>query len=151
MDEIQNLKLKIQKFGVHIKVRDFEKSYAFYKAFGLKPIFAYGDKEFLNSLPSNVPSAPEKYRGITFEIGGSLLEIANGHIAVKPEVFQEVVRSSKISAMIDVDNIDKVIEICEKNCFEIAVPSKKYPWGTIELVVKDPDGFILVFRQIMNT
>lgn len=49
--------------------------------------------------------------------------------------------------MFDVDSLDKLIKICEENNIEITVPPKKFPWGTIEMVIKDPDGFVLVFRE----
>lgn len=140
----------INRFGIHIKVKDIEKSLNFYTTFGLNPIFAYGRENWIKKLTERYPTlahANEKYEGITFEIGNSLLEIANGHIAVKPEVFKEDIQSSKVSAMIDTDSVDNILEICKKNNFEIAKDITEYPWGTREVVVKDPDGFILVFRE----
>jgi uncharacterized glyoxalase superfamily protein PhnB len=140
----------LNKFGVHIKVKDINKSYKFYKAFELKPVFTYGSDKWLEIVKKDFPtvgSAPEKYNGVTFELGNSLLEIADGHIAVKKETFLETITSSKVSAMIDVDSVDEVVNICNKNDFEIAVDPKDYPWGTREVVIRDPDGFILVFRE----
>ncbi|MBI2356670.1 VOC family protein [Candidatus Dojkabacteria bacterium] len=142
--------MKITKFGIHIKSKDLQSSYDFYKAFNLKAIFAYGNEEWTEKVKGDFPeigTAPEKYQGCTFEIGNSLLEVADGHIAVKPEVFKEEIPSSKVSAMIDTDSIDEIVQICAKNNFEIASEPKEYYWGTREVVVKDPDGFILVFRE----
>ncbi len=139
--------MKCKKFGIHIKVKNFDKSYKFYKYLGFKEIFAYGPKKFTEKLPKSINPAPEKYRGVTFEIGNALLEIGEDHIAVKKEVFRETVKSSKVSAMIDVDSIDKLIAQCKKCEIEIAVPPKTFPWGTREVVIKDPDGFVLVFRE----
>ena len=32
------------QFGIHLKVKDINISWTFYRAFGLKPVFAYGDE-----------------------------------------------------------------------------------------------------------
>jgi predicted lactoylglutathione lyase len=121
--------------GVHIKVKDFTKSEAFYRAFGFKEVFAFGpDRE-----------VKENYNGTIFEVGGMKLEIANGHQAVKPDVFKETVRNSKISLMINVDKLSNVIEVCNKAHIDMAVGVRHYYWGTLEMVVKDPDGMVLVF------
>lgn len=141
------MSMRLSKLGVHIKCKDFAKSLDFYLAFGFKPIFLYGSEEFRKRF-DKVSSAPEKYNGITFEIGNALFEIAEAHVAVKPEVFREYIKSSKISAMIDVNDLSEVRRICEENAYEIAKDEVHYPWGTTELVVKDPDGFILVFRVV---
>ncbi|MBL8014853.1 MAG: VOC family protein [Candidatus Doudnabacteria bacterium] len=135
------------KLGTHLKVKDFFKSLDFYLKLGFKPVFAYGDEQYLAKYAQNIPHAAERYRGMTFEIGGGPFEIADGHVAVKPDVFKLRIESSKVSAMIDVDSIEKIINICERNGFEIAKGRVKYPWGTEELVVRDPDGFIIVFRE----
>ena len=142
----------INKFGVHIKVKDIEKSYHFYKQFNIKPVFTYGRSYWLEKVLEDYPNlahADEKYEGITFEVGNSLLEIANGHIAVKPEIFKQDITSSKVSAMLDVNSIEEIVDICSKNSFEIAKEPTDYYWGTREVVVKDPDGFILVFRAAL--
>jgi hypothetical protein len=97
--------------GIHLKVKDIKKSREFYESLGFKPVFGYGDEEFRKSLPEGCPSAPEKYRGVTYELrDGANLEIADGHIAAKPEVFGEEITSAKISAMIKVDSIVPVVE-----------------------------------------
>lgn len=137
----------ITKFGIHIKVSDFEKSYKFYKNLGFRPIFAYGSKDFLDKLDKSIPTAPEKYNGIVFELSNCLFEIADGHLAVKPKVFKKLIKNSKISAMLHVDSLAEIINICEKHDIKIAVSPRKFPWGTTELVIKDPDGFVLVFIE----
>lgn len=137
---------KYKKFGVHIKVTNIKKSYKFYKALGFKEVFAYGPKEFIKQF-KNIPSAPENYRGVTFEVGTSLLEIGDGHLAVKPETFTEKIKSSKISAMLQVESIDPILKICQGNNIKIAVEPREFPWGTKEVVLKDPDGFVLVFIE----
>ena len=142
--------MNITKFGIHIKVKDINKSYDFYKSFGLKPIFTYGSKKWIGKIQKcfpNTPNAPEKYEGVTFDIGTAVLEIANGHICVKPEVFNINITSPKISAMIDTDSIDEVVRICNENKYKISVEPKEFYWGTREVVIKDPDGFVLVFRE----
>ena len=136
----------VSKFGIHIKVKNIRKSLRFYLAFGLKPKFAYGDEAFVRKL-KGVPTAPEKYHGVIFNIGGGLFEIADGHTAVKQDVFQQTLQSSKVSSMLHVNSVEEVVKICRKNKFALVVEPKVFPWGTKEVVVKDPDGFILVFIE----
>jgi len=125
----------IKSIGVHIKASDFKKSSIFYANLGFHKIFEYGpDKK-----------VKEKYSGVTYGIGDSRLELANGHIAVKPHVFKEKVESSKISLMINVDSIANIIRRCEIHNIPLAVEPRHYYWGTLEVVVKDPDGVVLVF------
>jgi uncharacterized glyoxalase superfamily protein PhnB len=87
----------------------------------------------------------EKYNGVVFEHGGCKLELGEGHIAVRPHVFKQSITSSKISLMINVDSLSSVITKCIKHKIKIAVPPRHYYWGTLELVIKDPDGTVLVF------
>lgn len=125
----------ITGLGVHIKVKNFPQSLAFYKALGFKQIFAYGPHQKVR----------EDYNGVVFEHGGAKLEIAEGHRAVKPSVFSQSVRSSKISLMIHVKSLRQTIRLCQKAGIPIAVAPRHYYWGTLELVVKDPDSTVLVF------
>lgn len=134
------------RFGIHIKTKNFGSSLDFYTKLGFEPVFAYGPAEFLK-VYTGVPNAPEKYRGISFAIGDAILELGEDHIAIKKEVFQEVIKSSKVSAMVDVESVAEIRKVCETNKFEIAKAEVDYPWGTRELVVRDPDGFIIVFRE----
>lgn len=127
----------IKGIGVHIKVANFEASKNFYEVLGFRQVFEYG--------PGT--KVPEAYRGMTFEHGGCKLEIAEGHRAVKPEVFKTKIVNSKISLMIPVDSVTEIVELCQKNGIEVAVGPRHYYWGTIEVVVKDPDGVVLVFIQ----
>ena len=127
--------MNITGIGTHIKVKDFKRSSAFYKALGFRQVFAYGPRR----------KVKEDYNGVVFEHNGCKLEIAEGHRAVKSEVFQEKVRSSKISLMITVRKLDDILERCSRAKIPIAVRPRHYYWGTLELVVKDPDGVVLVF------
>lgn len=127
----------IKGIGAHIKVADFETSRKFYEALGFKKVFEYG--------PGTKVS--EAYHGMTFEHSGCKLEIAAGHRAVKPEVFKMRMQNSKISLMISVDSVAKIIKICQKKNIPLAVGPRHYYWGTLEVVVKDPDGVVLVFIQ----
>lgn len=137
----------IKQFGIHLKVIDLNRSLVFYKSFGFKEVFAYGEKKFLSQFEKTIPTVPEKYCGTVFTIGDTLFEIADGHMAVKPEVFKEKIKSSKLSAMIHVDSLEAIIKICKKYGYKISVPPRKFPWGTKELVIKDPNGFVLVFIE----
>lgn len=136
-------KLSFTGIGIHLKVKDIKASREFYEALGFKPVFGYGDEEFTKTLPEGCGSAPEKYRGVTYELkDGASLEIADGHIAAKPEVFGETLESAKVSAMIKVDS---VVPVIEKYKSRIKYPVRKYYWGSIEVALRDPDGFVLVF------
>lgn len=131
-------------FGVHLKVASIAASREFYEGFlELHPVFAYGDEEFLTTIESTVPTAPERYRGVTYEIpGGAKIEIAEGHIAVRDKtVFQDRVVSPKVSAMIQVSSL---VPLLEKKSFGAHSALTKYYWGTVELVVRDPDGWVTV-------
>lgn len=127
--------MSINSIGVHIKVKDFAASKAFYEALQFTKVFEYGpDME-----------VKESYRGATFQHGTAKIEIADGHRAVKPDVFKNTVGSSKISLMISVDSLVDIIKICKKAKISLAVEPRHYYWGTVELVIKDPDGVVLVF------
>ncbi|MBU0976306.1 MAG: VOC family protein [Patescibacteria group bacterium] len=136
-----------KSFGIHVKVKNIEKSYTFYKKLGFREIFAYGKKSFLTKLEKKTPKVDEKYNGVTFQLGDTKFEIADGHLAVKPETFKKKILSSKISAMIFVESVEDILKICKKNSIKVSVPIKEYHWGTKELVLKDPDGFVLVFIE----
>lgn len=47
--------------------------------------------------------------------------------------------------MIWVDSISELINQCTKASIPLAVDPRHYYWGTLEVVVKDPDGLVLVF------
>jgi catechol 2,3-dioxygenase-like lactoylglutathione lyase family enzyme len=134
---------QVKGIGVHVKVADISKSREFYESLGFKPVFGYGDDEFRASLPEGCGSAPERYRGITYQLTEDInYEIAEGHIAVKPEVFSEIITSPKISAMIRVNSLESILKNHNVNR---KFPVRRYYWGTIEAAVRDPDGFVLVF------
>ena len=129
--------------GIHVKVSDIHASRDFYEELGFTPVFGYGDEEFRASLPEGTASAPERYRGVTYRLNDNAeFEIADGHVAVRPEVFAEEVLSPKISGMI---RVRSVVPIVEKLRGKIKFPVRKYYWGSIEVAVRDPDGFVLIF------
>jgi len=125
----------VNSIGTHIKVSNFEDSIKFYEALGFTRVFEYGPGKEIK----------EAYSGVVFEHGGCKLEIADGHRAVKPEVFSSRMENSKISLMVSVDSLSEVIEKCATADIDITVPVRHYYWGTLELVVTDPDGVVLVF------
>lgn len=47
--------------------------------------------------------------------------------------------------MIYTNSIEKIIKKAKKTNICILVPPRHYYWGTLEVVIKDPDGLILVF------
>ena len=135
--------LEFTGIGMHIKVKDIKASREFYEGLGFTPVFGYGSDEFRKSLPDGCGSAPEKYNGVTYKlVDGAELEIADGHIAVKPEDFQVQVHTAKISGMIRVKSIVPVLETQNER---VSFPVRKYYWGSIEVALRDPDGVVLVF------
>lgn len=127
----------IKSIGVHIKAKDYKASRAFYEGFGFPIIFEYGpDKE-----------VKEDYSGVTFAVGAAKLEIADGHRAVKPEVFGEKIASSKMSLMVEVESLAQIIERAEKMGLSPTTSVRHYYWGKLEVVYRDPDGVIVIFTQ----
>lgn len=133
--------IKYTKLGTHIKVQDFEKSRQFYEEILQFPkIFEYGP-QFTEVSEKH---APEAYRGMTFDLGSGILEIADGHRAVRKEIHRESIPSSKVSAMIHVVSLVPVIERCKQYGITLAAEPRRFYWGTIEIVLIDPDGYRLV-------
>jgi catechol 2,3-dioxygenase-like lactoylglutathione lyase family enzyme len=134
----------VEAIGTHIKVRSIEASRSFYEAIGFVPVFAYGDPDFLATIPSGIGTAPERYRGITYAASkGGTLEIAEGHIAVPDSrVYKEEVTSPKVSAMVTVSSLAPLLK---SGALRPKFPVRRYYWGTIEVAVRDPDGFVVVF------
>lgn len=136
-------KLAFTGIGIHLKVKNIKASREFYEKLGFTPVFGYGDEDFRKTLPEGCQSAPEKYRGVSYKLhDGAELEIADGHIAAKPEVFDEEIKSAKVTAMIRVESVVPVIEAYKDR---IKFPVRKYYWNSIEVALRDPDGFVLVF------
>lgn len=143
--------MEITGLGIHIKVKDIQVSRRFYESLGLKPVFGYGDQEFLSTLPKGTPTAPEKYRGTTYKIFTDSeerqvaleLEIAEDHIALKnKQNAKETITSAKVSAMVHVQSLTPLFS---NSNVTLKFPVRHYYWGTIEAVLRDPDGFVLVF------
>ena len=131
----RNIRMSIYDMGIHIKVSNFEKSTRFYESLGFEKVFEYGPHK----------KVKEDYSGMVYEHGNCKLELANGHRAVKPSVFKERIRSSKISLMVHVDKLSSILRFCKESNIDISVGPRHYYWGTLEMVVKDPDGVVLVF------
>ena len=127
--------MSINTIGTHIKVSNFRKSERFYKSLGFKKVFEYGPTKKIK----------EDYSGAIFEHSGCKLEIADGHRAVKHDVFKQRITTSKISLTISVNKISAILRLCRRYHIPIAVYPRHYYWGTLEMVVKDPDGLVLVF------
>ena len=141
--------LEFTGLGIHIKVRDIVESRKFYESLGFTPVFGYGSEEFRKTLPEGCGSAPEAYQGVTYKLAdGAELEVADGHIAVKPADFQVEVDDAKITGMIRVKSVTPVIE---KYQDRIKFPVRHYYWTSIEVAIRDPDGFVLVFIAPFST
>ena len=127
----------IKTAGTHIKVKDFSKSLRFYETLGFQKVFEYGPDK----------AVKEAYNGTVFAVGDSKLEIADGHRAVKQEVFGKNMMDSKVSLMINVDSIQDVITRAASIGVKPAVDVRHFYWNTLEVVFKDPDGVVLVFIE----
>lgn len=128
--------IRVNKIGTNLKVIDFEASKRFYDALGFQKLYDFG--------PGG--DTDEKYRGIVYAVGNAFLEVTEGHRPIKPEVFEARIDSSKISLMVNVDSLIPVLDACEAHGIAIAVPPRQHPWGTIEFIVVDPDGFVIGFN-----
>ena len=138
-------------FGVHLKVRSISASRAFDQDYlGLTPVFADGDKDFVKTFSEEVTTVPEAYSGVTYEIpGGAKIEIADGHIAVKDaDIFSAAITSPKVSAMI---NVTSLVPLLDKSDIRPKSAIKKYYWGTIEMVLRDPDGWVIVYSSVLRS
>ncbi len=136
-------KPNVTSLGIHLKVKDINKSRKFYESLGFKTTFVYGSEEFKSTFDKNIATAPENYPGITYKVGDTTIEISEDHIGIKDKsVFQEMIKSSKVSAVVHVSSLASLFS---NPLVEIKVPVRHYYWGTIEAVFRDPDGFVLVF------
>ncbi len=129
--------IRYKQLGTHLKVKDFDRSVAFYDAFGFHKAREFG--------PGT--DAPETYRGVIYEIGDAYLELAEGHKPVKPEVFEERIVSSKFSMLVNVGSLVPVVGACREHEIDVVVPPRRFHWGQIEMVLRDPDGLVLAFSS----
>jgi catechol 2,3-dioxygenase-like lactoylglutathione lyase family enzyme len=127
----------ISKLGVHIKVSDIARSRDFYQALGFKKVFEYG--------PGT--AVPENYSGTTYGVGdAALLEIADGHVGIEDKsVFRTPITSPKTSLMVNVDSLIPVLQSARAAGISHSGKATWYHWNTIETIIRDPDGFVLVF------
>lgn len=134
--------MKPTSIGVHIKVRDIYASKKFYDSLGLKAVFAMGTEEYRARLEDGIESVPEAYNGLVYDVNGAKFEIADGHIGIKnQDVFQDVVPTEKVSAMI---NVESLVPLFSNPLVDLRFPVRQYYWGTVEAAFRDPDGFVVV-------
>lgn len=134
--------MKLLGVGTHIKVKDIDRSRQFYDSLGFKTMFAYGSEEFRETF-KDTETAPEAYSGVVYDVAGSSFEIADGHVGIKnQDVFDMSIKDEKLSAMIRVDSL---VDLFDNDLLDIVFPVRKYNWGTIEVALRDPDGYVLVF------
>lgn len=129
----------IKSIGTVIKTKDFAKSRKFYETLGFEVTFEIGpDKE--------IKSGTDQVVIFGSDTGGKF-ELTDAHPAIKPEVFNEDIKSSKISMMFEVDSLADIVARAESVGVEPAVPVRHYYYGSLEIVYKDPDGVVLVFIE----
>ena len=73
----------VTTIGAHIKVKNFNKSLLFYETLGFQKYLVWTEQDV------------KAYNGTVFAAGGNKLEIADGHRAVKKEVFGRTMIDSK--------------------------------------------------------
>ena len=56
-----------------------------------------------------------------------------------------------IYTYVEVDDVDKHFELVKKNGIEPRTEPKTWPWGKREFVVKDPDGYKIVFYSSVKS
>jgi len=145
--------MEITGLGINIKVKDIQKSRKFYESLGFIPIFAYGPKQFLDTLSANTPHAESSDAtiGVHYALYGDKekkfviaeLELVAKHIVLKhAEVVKEEIFSPKISAMV---HVRSVVPLFSNPQVKINFPVRHYYWGSIEVALRDPDGFVVVF------
>jgi catechol-2,3-dioxygenase len=129
--------ISISKLGIHIKVSDIARSRAFYEALGFQKVFEYG--------PGT--SVTEAYSGTTYGVGDSaLLEIADGHVGIEDKgVFKQPITSPKTSLMVNVDSLVPVLTAARSHGIAHSGKTTWYHWNTLETIIRDPDGCVLVF------
>lgn len=138
--------------GIHLKVRDIAVSREFYEGLlGLTPTRAAGTEAFRRTLPATLPprsddglpGASDRWNCVTYEPSPTApLEICDGHPAVlRPEVFLQPVVGPKVSAMLHAESL---VPLVRDRGARPTFPTRVYPWGTVELVLEDPDGFVIV-------
>jgi catechol 2,3-dioxygenase-like lactoylglutathione lyase family enzyme len=136
-------KTEFTGIGIFVKVRDIYASRKFYESLGFEPIYGFGDEDFRATLPRGIGSSEERYRGVIYRLAdGAELEITDGHVAVAKEVFAAPIATPKVSGMIRVKSIVPILDVA---LTAVRYPVRKYYWGSIEVVLRDPDGFVLVF------
>ena len=120
-------KIVITALGINLKVADLVRSQAFYEAIGFQQLGAFEG-------------------GVIYGVGGvTLLELNASHPAVAAEVFPSRITTAKTSLMVHVPSLLPVLAAAERAHIPLAVPPRRFPWKTIEVVVRDPDGFVVVF------
>lgn len=143
--------VKYTGVGIHLKVSDIKASRSFYEeALGLVPARGSGTDDFRRSLPDflatnrgdGLPGSPDAWNSVTYvPTAHGELEIADGHPAVDTVVFKRSVDGPKVSAMLHVESL---LPLVRDRRIQPTYPVRVYPWGSVEVVLKDPDGFVVV-------
>jgi catechol 2,3-dioxygenase-like lactoylglutathione lyase family enzyme len=137
--------------GIHLKVSDITASRLFYEeTLGLIPARGAGTAEFRRSLPDfltskhedGLPGSPDAWNSVTYRPSAHAeLEIGDGHPAVASDVFKQILDGPKVSAMLHVESL---LPLVRDSGVQPTYPVRIYPWGSVEVVLRDPDGFVVV-------
>ncbi len=145
-------KCEFAEVGTHLKVADLQRSLEFYESIGFEPTFAFGDQTWLARFPGlelgKTKLPYQYYRGVELRVPGhhewTRIELGEGHPSVRKEVFKERIPSPKVSWMLKVKSL---LPLLQNRLVTGALkfPIRRYAWSAIEVAVRDPDGFVLVF------
>lgn len=107
-------------------------------------------------LASSLSKTAEFYKKIGFDV-----DVSEESVLIKPDDFglefmdeahlqipNESGATPKglgIYTYVEVDDVDAHFELVKKNGIEPRAEPKTWPWGKREFVVKDPDGYKIVF------
>lgn len=137
--------------GVHLKVQDIAASRRFYEqVIGMVPARASGSPEFRSTLPAGfaphddgLPGSPDRWNSISYKpCPNTEIELSDSHPAVPDRsVFESEIETPKISAMLHVESL---LPLIRDRGARPSYPVRTYPWGSVEAVLKDPDGFVVV-------
>ena len=75
--------------------------------------------------------------------------LANGkaEIALVKSATPIVANVDSASCYINVKNVRALYEHCQAQKIEIPYPLTQHPWGMLDFVAQDPDGYLIAFGE----
>ena len=120
-------------------VADLQKSVEFYQRLGFEPV-----REGSN----NRDVAYVRLDGLSLQF------VAQSSAADKPEAFQRDAfgepKGTGLYMNVEVDDVDQFFQTLKADGVTTSSEPRDWPWGQREFVLRDPDGYKLVFYQIIR-